>query len=230
VNQAMDKLTKNMEAMTIGHIVNPPNITPVEPFEHDQSGAVFKSYPRHAELSSGAPPEERVSASDGQEDLDLHHFHATLAAKAAQAKIDFAEEGGAEEEEDEEEDEDEDADEDYGEEEGVPKANTSLVTAEEVEIDEEAAEGGGGEEEEEATEADSPLTSIQRKYGIPSTEDLTVWQGFRSDFVQDLIYADEDTGILKLYEAAEQVTLVYEREALTMDEFLPKLNRMLGAV
>jgi len=70
------------------------------------------------------------------------------------------------------------------------------------------------------------LTALQQSYGIPPQENLTQWTPFRSDLV-DLIYMDDNNGILRMYETAEEVINVYERENLTMDDFVVQLSRIM---
>lgn len=100
------------------------------------------------------------------------------------------------------------------------------------------------------TEAIS-LTALQQSYGIPPHEDLAKWAPFRSDLVY-LVYMDDHVwhlalhmndgsyievncflffftqdGILQMYHTAEEVINVYERENLTVDEFVVQLSRLM---
>lgn len=52
VNRVLKRLALFDQNMSVGQQINLPPIIPVEPFEIDGSGAVFKTYPRHAELKS----------------------------------------------------------------------------------------------------------------------------------------------------------------------------------
>ncbi|OXA57845.1 uncharacterized protein LOC110847381 [Folsomia candida] len=229
VNRVLKRLALFDQNMSVGQQINLPPIIPVEPFEIDGSGAVFKTYPRHAELKSEAPSEDnesRVDVSIANTDVAPTEITTQLIPTIIEDGPGFSE--GEEEEEEEEDNE-----------------MGSTIVPSGISINDAAGANRSGsvksvkstrsatttQKESLLVIPSSPgmsLTALQKNYGIPPAEDMNKWEGFRSDLV-DTIYTDSNGGVLQLYQEAEEILGVYDRENLSVDEFVVKLNRMMGA-
>jgi hypothetical protein len=182
--------------MGVGQQFNLPPIIEVEPFENDNTGAIFKTYPRHIHFDGNF-------FSTLPEVFPFYYYFLFVRKDESGTKKKL--EAGEEEEEEEiviglsqysklglppttmgDEEEYALRNQEYG---GEGEGEGGEAEGDEEEDEEEEEE----EEEQENVSPDpdgSSLTAIQKNYGISPDEDLIQWQGFRSNLME-LLYADD---------------------------------------
>ncbi|CAL8111516.1 unnamed protein product [Orchesella dallaii] len=193
--QRLSRLGTNLEA----HAKLPP-IHPIDPFEEDDTGGVFKSYPGHLSLRNGG-------------DDNLTKF---LQQIGYIQRDNFGNEY--------EEDEDVPVVGDMLMNERMERMSIERYAESDHSL---FSRGYDRQDEDEFGDA-SPralkFREIQKKYGVAPNTDLAIeWEPYRSHLV-DKIFSNEDDGVWALYENSDNIADVYDRQLMVTEEYISAMR------